>query len=140
MKIQCTLAELPKDNVTVLVEGDYLQVAYDFARIEQPSEEEEGTLHETVENSCMGEYIEIYGGVRSYDAIVSAIIEDRYPADKMDAVRLNFELAQNGSATSIEVDEEKCDEYLSEYKAMQEWRIHAKEIASKAVELINANI
>lgn len=139
MKIQCTLAELPEDNVMVTVEGNYLQVAYDFARIEQSGGDGEDTLHETVENSCMGEYIEIYGGVRSYDAIVSAIVEDKYPADKMDAIRLNFELAQNGSIATIEVSDEKCDEYLAEYKAMQEWRIHAKDIAAKAVALINAN-
>ena len=33
MKIQCTMAELPKDNVNVSVSGNYLQVAYDFVRI-----------------------------------------------------------------------------------------------------------
>ena len=93
-------------------------------------------MHMAVENSCMGEYIELRGGERSYDAIVSAIIEDKYPADKMDAIRLNFELAQNGAVATIEVSDEKCDEYLAEYKAMQEWRIHAKEVARKAVELI----
>jgi len=140
MKIQRTLVEIPKDNVIVTVAGDYLQVAYDFARIEQSgdnSDDASDTLHQTVPNSCMGEYIELFGGERSYDAIVSAIVEDKYPADKMDAIRLNFELAQNGVVATIEVSDEKCDEYLAEYKAMQEWRLHAKEIARKAVELIN---
>ena len=134
MKIQCTLVEIPKDNVIVNVAGDYLQVAYDFARIEQSDDED--SLQQSVPNSCMGEYIELYGGERSYDAIVSAIIEDKYPADKMDAIRLNFELAQNGVVATIDVSDEKCDEYLAEYKAMQEWRIHAKEVAKTAVELI----
>ena len=141
MKIQCTLVEIPKDNVIVNVDGDYLKVAYDFACIEQPADasSDDGgaaSMHMVVENSCMGEYIELRGGERSYDAIVSAIIEDKYPADKMDAIRLNFELAQNGAVATIEVSDEKCDEYLAEYKAMQEWRIHAKEVARKAVELI----
>lgn len=140
MKIQFAMAELPKDNVMVKVAGDYLQVAYDFERIEQSSGEDADTMHMAVKDSCMGEYIELRGGKRDYDSIVSAIIEDKYPADKMDAIRLNFELAQNGAVAAIDVDEDKCNEYLAEYKAMQEWRIHAKEIARKAVELINANL
>jgi len=141
MKIQCTLVEIPKDNVVVTVDGDYLKVAYDFARIEQSGDDSSEAMHMPVENSCMGDYIELYGGERSYDAIVSAIIEDKYPSDKMDAIRLNFELAQNGAVATIEVSDEKCDEYLAEYKAMQEWRIHAKEIARKAVEIIaGANV
>ena len=140
MKIQCTMAELPKDNVKVTVSGNYLQVAYDFVRIEQKSEDSNDGMHMVLENSCQGEYIELRGGIRSYDAIVSAIIEDKYPSDKMDAIRLNFELAQNSAVAAIDLDESKCEEYLAEYKAMQEWRIHAKEIARKAVELINANV
>lgn len=133
------MAELPKDNVKVLVSGNYLQVAYDFVRIEQKSEDSDG-MHMTIENSCQGEYIELRGGIRSYDAIVDAIIEDKYPSDKMDAIRLNFELAQNSAVASISLDDSKRDEYIAEYKEMQEWRIHAKEIARKAVELINANV
>nr|DAH62772.1 MAG TPA: hypothetical protein [Bacteriophage sp.] len=139
MKIQCTMAELPKDNVKVLVSGNYLQVAYDFVRIEQKSEDSNG-MHMMLENSCQGEYIELRGGIRSYDAIVDAIIEDKYPSDKMDAIRLNFELAQNSAVASISWDDSKREEYIAEYKEMQEWRIHAKEIARKAVELINANV
>lgn len=134
------MAELPKDNVKVLVSGNYLQVAYDFVRIEQKSEDSNDGMHMMLENSCQGEYIELRGGIRSYDAIVDAIIEDKYPSDKMDAIRLNFELAQNGAVASISLDDSKREEYIAEYKEMQEWRIHAKEIARKAVELINANV
>lgn len=134
------MAELPKDNVKVLVSGNYLQVAYDFVRIEQTSEDSKDGMHMMLENSCQGEYIELRSGIRSYDAIASAIIEDKYPSDKMDAIRLNFELAQNSAVASISLDDSKREEYIAEYKEMQEWRIHAKEIARKAVELINANV
>lgn len=140
MKIQCTMAELPKDNVKVTLSGNYLQVAYDFVRIEQTSEDSKDGMHMMLENSCLGEYIELRGGIRSYDAIASAIIEDKYPSDKMDAIRLNFELAQNSAAASIALDDSKREEYIAEYKAMQEWRIHAKEIARKAVDLINKEL
>ena len=116
---------LPKDNVKVSVSGNYLQVAYDFVRIEQKEEDVSNSMHMVVENSCQGEYIELRGGIRSYDAIASAIIEDKYPSDKMDAIRLNFELAQNSDVASISLDDSKRKEYIAEYKAMQEWRIHA---------------
>lgn len=137
MKIQCTMAELPKDNVKVSVSGNYLQVAYDFVRIEQKADDASDSMRMAAENSCLGEYIELRGGIRSYDAIASAIIEDKYPSDKMDAIRLNFELAQNSAVASIALADSKREEYIAEYKAMQEWRIHAKEIARKAVDLIN---
>ena len=55
----------------------------------------------------------------------------------MDAIRLNFELAQNSAVASIALADSKREEYIAEYKAMQEWRIHAKEIARKAVDLIS---
>ena len=135
MKIQLSLAELPAENVSVTVSGSYLQVAYDFEKMEQSSIEDE-TMQNVVENSYMGEYIELRGGVRSYDAIASAIIEDKYPSDKMDAIRLNYELAQNADTTGITLSDEKKEEYIAEYKTMQEWRIHAKEVAKTAVELI----
>lgn len=137
MKIQCTMAELPKDNVKVSVSGNYLQVAYDFVRIEQKADDANGSMRMAVENSCQGEYIELRGGERGYDAIISAIVEDKYPTDKMDAVRLNYELAKDDT---ISISEEKRAEYLAEYKTMQEWRIHAKEIARKAVDLINKEL
>lgn len=140
MKIQFTMAELPKDNVKVSVSGNYLQVAYDFVRIEQKADDANDSMRMAQENSWQGEYIELRGGERGYDAIVSAIVEDKYPSDKMDAVRLNFELAQNGIVAAIDLDDSKCDEYLAEYKVMQEWRIHAKEIARKAVDLINKEL
>lgn len=134
------MAELPKDNVKVSVSGNYLQVAYDFVRIEQKADDANDSMRMAVENSCLGEYIELRGGIRSYDAIASAIIEDKYPSDKMDAIRLNFELSQNSAVASISLDDSKREEYIAEYKAMQEWRIHAKKIARKAVEIIDANV
>lgn len=131
------MAELPKDNVKVTVSGNYLQVAYDFVRIEQKADDANDSMRMAQENSWQGEYIELRGGERGYDAIISAIVEDKYPTDKMDAVRLNYELAKDDT---ISISEEKRAEYLAEYKTMQEWRIHAKEIARKAVDLINKEL
>lgn len=136
MKMMCNMAKMPKEGVKVLLEGNFLQVSYDFEAIEQPAEESEdneGSMRMVSKNAYIGEYVELRGGERGYDAIISAIVEDKYPTDKMDAVRLNYELAKDDT---ISISDEKRAEYLAEYKTMQEWRIHAKEIATIAVGII----
>ena len=42
------MAVLPKDNVKVSVSGNYLQVAYDFVRIEQKEEDASDSMHMVV--------------------------------------------------------------------------------------------
>lgn len=133
------MAKLPKDGVKVLLEGNYLQVSYDFEAVEQPAEnadDKDMAMRMVSKDAYIGEYVELRGGERGYDAIISAIVEDKYPTDKMDAVRLNYELAKDDTIT---ISDEKRGEYLAEYKAMQEWRIHAKEIAAIAVGIIEGN-
>lgn len=125
--------DAPKD-VSAKVSGDVLRITYDYVKSE-PKKDSEGNVV-VGDNAYSAEYIELRGCVRSYDAIASAIIEDKYPSDKMDAIRLNYELAQNADTTGITLSDEKKEEYIAEYKAMQEWRIHAKEVAKTAVELI----
>ena len=132
------VGEAPNENVLVNISSDWMRVTYDYVKSE-PKKDKEGNVV-VGDNAYSAEYIELRGGIRSYDAIASAIIEDKYPSDKMDAIRLNFELTQNSSVASISLDDSKRDEYIAEYKAMQEWRIHAKEIARKAVDLINKEL
>lgn len=57
------------------------------------------------------------------DIIVSSLIKVNYSADKMDAVRNNYELVRDGTAG------DKEEEYTAEYLAMQEWRAYCKELA-----------
>ena len=132
------VGESPKENVSVKVSSDWMRVTYDYVK-SSPKKDKEGNVV-VGDNAYSAEYIELRGGIRSYDAIASALIEDKYPSDKMDAIRLNFELAQNSDVASISLDESKRKEYIAEYKAMQEWRIHAKDIARKAVDLINKEL
>ena len=132
------VGEAPNENVLVNISSDWMRVTYDYVKSE-PKKDKEGNVV-VGDNAYSAEYIELRGGIRSYDAIASAIIEDKYPSDKMDAIRLNFELAQNSDVASISLDDSKRKEYIAEYKAMQEWRIHAKEIARKAVDLINKEL
>ena len=63
-------------------------------------------------------------GVINYDAIVDAIITQRYPSDKMMAVINNY---------MISPDDESI---TAEWQEMQAWRQRAKEVAKEAIELL----
>ena len=53
------------------------------------------------------------------DSIISAIVQFRYPSDKMQAIINNYLLDSSD------------EEAVAEFKEMQAWRKHAKEIADR---------
>lgn len=61
------------------------------------------------------------------DIIISSLIKANYPADRMDAIRNNYELARDGTAG------DKAEEYTQEYLAMQDWRAYSKELAKEII-------
>ena len=63
-------------------------------------------------------------GVINYDAIVDAIITQRYPSDKMMAVINNYMLSPDDESIT------------AEWQEMQAWRQRAKEVAKEAIELL----
>lgn len=67
-------------------------------------------------------------GIWSYDAIVSAIVDAKYPIDKMQAIQNNFALV-----TLNLLGEDEAKEVTSEMLEMQSWRSKAKEIAKDAL-------
>ena len=62
------------------------------------------------------------------DALVSGLIKANYPADRMDAIRNNYELVKDGTAG------DKAEEYTKEYLAMQDWRAYSKELAKEIID------
>lgn len=62
------------------------------------------------------------------DVIISSLIKANYPADRMDAIRNNYELVKDGTAG------DKTEEYTQEYLDMQDWRAYSKELASEIME------
>lgn len=58
----------------------------------------------------------------NYGGIVDALIQHKYPVDKMQAVINNYLLDPNDEAV------------IQEFNEMQEWRKQAKEIAKQALE------
>ena len=61
------------------------------------------------------------------DIIISSLIKANYPADRMDAIRNNYELVKDGTAG------DKAEEYTKEYLAMQDWRAYSKELAKEII-------
>lgn len=63
-----------------------------------------------------------------YENIIAAIVNARYSSDDVTAITLNHLLTMHNEA-----EEDKKDEYVSEYNALQEWRKKAKEIAKEVL-------
>ena len=62
------------------------------------------------------------------DIIISSLIKANYSADRMDAIRNNYELVRDGTAG------DKTEEYTQEYLIMQDWRSYSKELAKEIID------
>ena len=62
------------------------------------------------------------------DYLISFLIKANYPADRMDAIRNNYELVKDGTAG------DKAEEYTQEYLAMQDWRAYSKELSKEIID------
>lgn len=120
MKAYQQLKEMPEGTV-VIQEGGLLRLFFDYEKAEMPVIDGEPEI----DDMYVCENVDVRGG-RDYGDIVSAIVESRYPSDKVQAVMANYVDAQNALSTT---DEEKKNEYMQEYSDYQQWRAHAKEIA-----------
>lgn len=124
MKANYQMSELPQTGVQVKVEGALLRLLFDFSKPESKEGEEENDLY-----NC--ESVDVHG--RNYGDIVSAIMNDRYNPDSVQAVMANYADAQDSSS---DLTPEKRAEYVAEYDAYQAYRRHAKEIAHIVLENI----
>lgn len=115
------IAVAPSDNVLTEVEGNLLRVYFDFNKEEH---KEDDAADAPDQFSC--QQVDVVGR-RGYGDIVSAIMNDRYSPDSVQAIMFNHELARDEES---EITAEKRAEYLEEYKTLQKYRAHAKEIAS----------
>ena len=121
MKALYQLAQLPQSGVKARVEGALLRLLFDFS----PAESREG---EDTTGFYDCESVDVKGN--TYGDIVSAIVNDRYSGDDVQAIMANYAEAVDADS---DITAEKRAEYLSEYEAYQAWRKHAKEIAHEVV-------
>lgn len=132
MKTLKHIASLPASGVEVITEGTLTRIFFDFTDPEQPASEEEMKQPELPSDLKACENVDVEG--RSYAGIVSAIINDRYSQDDTQALHANYQMAKDAES---EISDEKRSEYLAEYAAFQNWRIHAKEIAATVVAILS---
>lgn len=127
MKANYQISELPQSGVKTTIEGNLLRLLFDFKKAEVKTDDE--TEAPTDIYDC--ESVDVSG--RTYGEIVSAIINDRYSTDSVQAIMANYEDAKDESS---HIPDEKREEYIYEYNLYQNYRKHAKEVAKIAVEQI----
>lgn len=127
MKACYQIDVLPQSGVKATIEGMLLRLLFDFVPAEPVVEE--GMEAPTDLYYC--ESVDVNG--RSKGEIVSAIVNSKYSPDAYQAILANYELAKDSKSG---ISAAKKAEYLAEYQAFQEWRTHAKEIATIVLSLI----
>lgn len=117
MRTVYQIDSLPANGIRVTSEGKLLRLLFDFEKVEVSREDAP-----KADDLYYCESIDVNG--KSYGDIISAIVNDRYPTNEKDAIMANYELVKDGTCP-----EDKSAEYIQEYKDLQAWRTHAKEIA-----------
>lgn len=113
-------AEFDAMPLPIIREGNKLRLFFGFEPVEVEYSGETTTKYR-------GTNVDIEGD-HSYGTLVSAIIRDKYPDDKRDAIFANRELVKDNP------EHEKAAIYLAEYEAFQEYRLYAKSVAQSVIE------
>lgn len=132
MKSYNEFASVPDSGIIVVEEGSLVRVYFDItAWTPQPSPLD-GEDYVAPDNQYVCENVDVCG--REYGDVVSAIVNDRYSSDEVQAINANFIEAKDAQS---DITDEKRAEYLSEYAAFQSWRKKAKTVAGAVIELLN---
>lgn len=125
---------VPESGIMCKEEGSILRVYFDIEpHVPVVSENEpEHEQDESVAPMYVCENVDVEG--RTYGDIVSAIVNDRYSADDVQALQANFIEAKDPES---QLTDEKREEYLTEYSTFQAWRKKAKEIANTVLEILS---
>lgn len=118
MKATQSISVLPENGVLVIKEGTMNRLFFDFTPHVSVNEEENPSNLYDCQN------VDVQGS--SYEAIVNAIMVDKYQSDKVQAVLLNY---QDACDAGSDITDEKRAEYIAEYNNMQSFRKYAKTIA-----------
>ena len=127
-------AVIPENGIICVEEGPILRVYFDIKpHVPVVSENDPtGILDESAAPIYECENVDVDG--RTYGEIVSAIVNDRYSADDVQALQANYIEAKDSDS---EIPDDKREEYLTEYSDFQAWRKRAKEVASEVITIIS---
>lgn len=121
----------PQGGISIIVEAGLLRVFFDYEKDTTKRVDMDG--EEYVDDTAyVCELVEVQAP-HTYPALISAIVDSRYPASDVTAIIANHALALDKDS---DITDEKRKEYLADYDSFQEWRAHAKEIARKVLTLI----
>lgn len=129
MRTTYQLTTVPASGIICIRESVILRVMFDIEHREPVTIDGETGRDDLYDLTI----VDVSG--TSYGEIVSAIINDRYPSDQVQALTANRALALDEDS---DITDDKRHEYLDEYAAYQAYRSHAKEIASLAIIELNA--
>lgn len=118
------MPSLPQNGVQVTLEGPLVRLLFDFTPATPVLEDGEEAPDDLFDCESVDTTDRSYGG------IVSAIINDRYSQDRVQAILANYQNAIDPEST---IDVDKRAEYLQEYHDFQDYREHAKTVARLAV-------
>ena len=125
MKTTYQLDSVPASGIILIIEGMLLRIMYNIVHRE-PTEDEDG--HVGPDNLYDLDIVDVNG--RSKGEIISAIVNDRYTSDQVQALTANYALATDPESG---ITEEKRAEYREEYQAYQDCRSEAKQVAALVV-------
>lgn len=118
MKLKKSYFSVEPDMVTS--EGNNKLITFDVEEVKVKNEAM-GEGGEATETTQYAAYCVRVDEPVTRDRIIAAIITAAYPSDEMQAIINNHLLDPSD------------EEHEAEYNAMQQWRTHAKEIASKVM-------
>ena len=124
MKANYQMPSIPQNGVQVTLEGPLVRLLFDFTPATPVLEAGEAAPDDLFDCESVDTTDRSYGG------IVSAIINDRYSQDRVQAILANYQNAIDPEST---IDVDKRAEYLQEYHEFQDYREHAKTVARLAV-------
>lgn len=136
MKIYMNLVgSAPANDVKVVIEGSLMRLYFGYKKEEATDSASSSKVIDGDRDyepySC--ENIDIEGGGRTYGEITAAIVNDKYDSNDVQAIIANKALADD---TKSDITDTKRAEYLQEYNDFQAYREKAKEVATKAVAIL----
>jgi geranylgeranyl pyrophosphate synthase len=138
MKVKEQFQSLPSSGIILRQEGAMLRIFFDIAEVvEEPITDGKDATEDSAEGKPV--IYEAYNvnvqAPFNYGNIISAMVNDRYTADDVQALQANYIEAKDAESS---IADDKREEYLSEWSEFQSWRSRAKELASEIVERLNA--
>lgn len=137
MKIYMNLVgSVPANDVKVVIEGSLMRLYFGYTK--EAATTDSTSSGKVIDGdkdyepySC--ENIDIEGGGRTYGEITAAIVNDKYDSNDVQAIIANKALADD---IKSDITDTKRAEYLQEYNDFQAYREKAKEVATKAVSIL----